>query len=333
MRSFGHALTRGSHRRPLRRRRLRRVTPRRVAAGRAGLRARRRLPHGRTPLLPRACRIDGQAVVTRILFIGDIVGRPGRDLVHRGLAALVAAHDIDLVVANVENAAAGFGITREIGDQLLDRGVDVMTSGNHIWDKKEALEYIGAEARLLRPINYPAGAPGSGTYLARTKENVSVGVVNAMGRVFMLNIDDPFAAVPRAVEALRARARIVFVDFHAEATSEKVAMGWHLDGKVTAVVGTHTHVQTADERILPKGTAYLTDAGMTGPHDSVIGVEIEPALGRFLNALPARFDTATANPRLNGVVVEADEETGRAVDIERISYSRDEIDDLAGASS
>jgi len=270
--------------------------------------------------------------VVRILFIGDIVGKPGRDLVQRGLSALTREHSIDLVIANAENSAAGFGITRDIGEQLLDWGVDVMTSGNHIWDKKEALDYIGIEPRLLRPINYPAGVPGNGSYLARTKANVSVGVINAMGRVFMLNIDDPFAAVPRAVESLRARSRIIFVDFHAEATSEKVAMGWHLDGTVTAVVGTHTHVQTADERILPKGTAYLTDVGMTGPHDSIIGVEIEPALGRFLTGLPARFETATANPRLNAVIIEADETTGRATDIERVSYSRDEIDDLVNQS-
>jgi metallophosphoesterase (TIGR00282 family) len=261
----------------------------------------------------------------RILFIGDIVGRPGRDLVRTGLDALVDRHDVDLVIANVENAAAGFGITREIGDQLLDAGVDVMTSGNHIWDKKEAIDYIGAEARLLRPANYPPGVPGRGTYLARTADGCSVGVINIMGRVFMLNIDDPFTGVLREVDALRQRARIIFVDFHAEATSEKIAMGWHLDGKVTAVVGTHTHVQTADERILPKGTAYLTDAGMTGPHDSIIGVEIEPALGRFLNALPARFEPATGNPRLNAVVVDADEKTGLAIGIERLSYSRDEL--------
>jgi len=264
----------------------------------------------------------------RILFVGDIVGRPGRDLVRIGLTPLVEQHHIDLVIANAENSAAGFGITREIGDQLLDLGVDVMTSGNHVWDKKEALDYIGAEPRLLRPLNYPAGVPGNGSYLARTKDGVSVGVINAMGRVFMLNIDDPFARVLDEIDALRQRTRIIFVDFHAEATSEKIAMGWHLDGKVSAVIGTHTHVQTADERILPKGTAYLTDVGMTGPHDSVIGVEIEPALGRFLNALPARFETATANPRLNAVIVEADEQTGRATDIERLSYSLDELHDL-----
>jgi 2',3'-cyclic-nucleotide 2'-phosphodiesterase len=266
--------------------------------------------------------------VVRILFIGDIVGRPGRELVRRGLGPLCEYHQVDLVIANAENAAAGFGLTREIGDQLLEWGVDVMTSGNHIWDKKEAIDYIGTEPRLLRPANFPAGVPGNGRYLARARNGVSVGVVNVMGRVFMLNIDDPFAVVLREIEALRDRARIIFVDFHAEATSEKIAMGWHLDGRVSAVVGTHTHVQTADERILPKGSAFLTDVGMTGPHDSIIGVEIEPALGRFLNAMPARFETATGNPRLNAVIVEADEQTGRATEIERLSYSMEELGDL-----
>jgi metallophosphoesterase (TIGR00282 family) len=265
----------------------------------------------------------------RILFIGDVVGRPGRQLVKTGLAALISRHGVDLVILNAENSAAGFGITREIGDELLDLGVDVMTSGNHIWDKKEALDYIGTEPRLLRPANYPAGAPGNGSYVARTRDGVNVGVINVMGRVFMLNIDDPFAVVLREIDAIRERARVVFVDFHAEATSEKAAMGWHLDGKVTAVIGTHTHVQTADERILPKGTAFLTDAGMTGPHDSIIGVEVEAALGKFLSALPARFETASANPRLNAVIVDADEKTGLATDIERLSYSLEELTELA----
>jgi metallophosphoesterase (TIGR00282 family) len=262
----------------------------------------------------------------RILFIGDIVGKPGREMIRRGLPGLVEYHRIDIVVANAENSAAGFGITREIGQQLLDCGVSVMTSGNHIWDKKEALDYIGTEPRLLRPANYPAGAPGSGSYLARTDDGETLGVINVMGRVFMLNIDDPFTVVSREIDRLRERTRTIFVDFHAEATFEKVAMGWYLDGRVAAVVGTHTHVQTADERILPKGTAYLTDVGMTGPHDSIIGVEIEPALGKFLSALPARFETATANPRLNAVIVETDPATGLAVDIERISVSVDNLE-------
>ena len=264
----------------------------------------------------------------RILFIGDIVGRPGRELLKRGLTAIVDHHSIDVVIANAENSAAGFGITREIGDQLLDWGVDVMTSGNHIWDKKEALDYIGTEPRLLRPANYPAGAPGNGSYLTRTRHGETIGVINIMGRVFMLNIDDPFTVVLREIEAMRERTRTIFVDFHAEATSEKIAMGWHLDGRVSAVIGTHTHVQTADERILPKGTAYLTDVGMTGPHDSIIGVDIEAALGRFLTAMPAKFETATGNPRLHAVIVETDDQTGRAVDIERLSLGADDLAEL-----
>jgi hypothetical protein len=269
----------------------------------------------------------------KILFIGDIVGKPGRELVRKGLRALVEHHDADLVIANAENAAAGFGVTRDIGDALREYGVDVMTSGNHIWDKKEAIEYIGTEPRLLRPANYPAGVPGRGSYVAQTGDGRSVGVVNVMGRVFMLSIDDPFAVVLREIEAIRHRARVIIVDFHAEATSEKIAMGWHLDGKVTLVVGTHTHVQTADERILPGGTGYLTDAGMTGPHDSIIGMEREPALARFLTGMPSRFEPATGNPRLNGVLVEADEKTGRATGITRISYSEQQLVTLASGDA
>jgi len=264
-----------------------------------------------------------------ILFIGDIVGRPGRELVRRGLRGLIERHGIDLVIANVENAAAGFGITKDIGDTLLEYGVDVMTSGNHVWDKKEAIEYIAGEPRLVRPANYPAGVPGRGSYVAQTGDGRTVGVINVMGRVFMLPIDDPFAGVLREIDAIRHRARVLVVDFHGEATSEKVAMGWHLDGKVTAVLGTHTHVQTADERILPNGTAYLTDAGMTGPHDSIIGMEREPSLARFLNGMPSKFEPATGNPRLNGAVIEADDKTGRATRITRISYSEQDLDRLA----
>jgi metallophosphoesterase (TIGR00282 family) len=267
-----------------------------------------------------------------ILFIGDIVGRPGRDLVRAGLDALVRHHRVDFVIANVENAAGGFGVTREIGDDLLAQGVDVMTSGNHIWDKKEAIGYIGVEARLLRPANYPAGVPGRGSYVGRTRDGRAVGVVNAMGRVFMLNLDDPFAVVVREIDNVRERTPIVIVDFHAEATSEKIAMGWHLAGKVTAVVGTHTHVQTADDRILPGGTAYITDVGMTGPHDGIIGVEREPALARFLNGMPARFDTANGDLRLHAAVIAADAETGRASAITRLSLSLADLHALSAAS-
>jgi metallophosphoesterase (TIGR00282 family) len=268
-----------------------------------------------------------------ILFVGDIVGRPGREMIRIGMRALIERYSIDLVIANAENAASGFGITKDIGDTLIEWGVDVMTSGNHIWDKKEVLPYIAAEPRLLRPANYPAGVPGHGSYVAQSGDGRAVGVVNVMGRVFMLNIDDPFAVVLREIETIRHRTRIIIVDFHAEATSEKVAMGWHLDGKVTAVFGTHTHVQTADERILPGGTAYLTDAGMTGPHDSIIGMEKGPSLARFLNGMPSRFEPATGNPRLNGVVVSADEKTGKATGITRISYSERELRELPAAQS
>ena len=262
----------------------------------------------------------------RLLFLGDIVGRPGRELVRRGLPALIEHFNVDLVIANAENAAAGRGITREIGDALLRQGVDVITSGNHIWAQRETADYIGVESRLLRPANYPPGVPGNGNYLARTEAGRPVGVINVMGRVFMQNIDDPFTRVLEEIEALRGRTRVIFVDFHAEATSEKVAMGWHLDGKVTAVVGTHTHVQTADERILPGGTAYLTDVGMTGPHDGVIGVEKAAVLDKFLRGMPVRMETATGNPRLNAVLIAADEASGKALSVKRVSLSAEELE-------
>jgi metallophosphoesterase (TIGR00282 family) len=265
----------------------------------------------------------------RILFIGDIFGRPGREIVRRGLPGLVRHHRVDAVVANGENAAAGRGIGREHCEELFERGVDVITTGNHVWARKETLDYIGTEPRLLRPANFPPGAPGSGSVVARLHNGQSFGVINLMGRVFMTSIDDPFAIAIREIDAIRPRARVIFVDFHAEATSEKIAMGWHLDGRVAAVVGTHTHVQTADDRLLPKGTAYLTDVGMTGPHDSVIGVETEAALGRFLTALPVRFEPASGNPRLNAVLIDADDTTGLATDIERLSYSAVELAELA----
>lgn len=269
------------------------------------------------------------ATVT-LLFVGDIVGKPGRTITRLALPRLVARHGVDLVIANVENAAGGNGITRDIGETLLDDGVQVMTTGNHVWDKKEALAYIENQPRLLRPGNYPAGVPGRGHYGARTRDGVAVGIVNVMGRIFMNPLDNPFRVVREQIAAVRAEhgARIVFVDFHAEATSEKKAMGWHLDGEVTAVAGTHTHVQTADERILPNGTAYITDVGMTGPHDSIIGVDPRPVLKRFLDGMPAKFDTATRNPRINAIVVTADPETGRARTIERVDLSADDLDAL-----
>jgi hypothetical protein len=269
----------------------------------------------------------------KLLFVGDIFGKPGREIARRAIPALVATRSIDLVIANVENSAAGFGVTGDIADTILEFGVDVMTSGNHVWDKKEVLDYIARQPRLLRPGNFPAGVPGRGSYLARTRTGEPVGVINLMGRVFMTPLDDPFALAVREIEALRAKTRVILVDFHAEATSEKVAMGWHLDGRASAVIGTHTHVQTADERILPKGTAYLTDAGMTGPHDSIIGVTIEAALGRFLNAMPAKFEAASGNPRLNAVLITADAASGRATAIERINLSAQEVDALAARAA
>ena len=267
----------------------------------------------------------------RILFIGDIFGKPGREIARRAIPALVASRAIDLVIANVENSAAGFGVTGDIADTILGYGVDVMTTGNHVWDKKEVLEYIPRQPKLLRPANYPSSVPGRGSYIAKTRTGEPVGVVNLMGRVFMTPLDDPFAVVLREIEAVRAKARVVIVDFHAEATSGKVSMGWHLDGRVTGVFGTHTHVQTADDRVLPKGTAYITDVGMTGPHDSVIGVTVEAALGRFLNSMPTKFEAATGPGRLNAVVVSADPATGKATGIERLNLSAQDVEQLAEA--
>jgi len=267
----------------------------------------------------------------RVLFVGDIFGRSGREIARRAIRALRASRAIDLVIANVENAAAGFGVTRDIAEGLLGDGIDVMTSGNHIWDKKETLDYIALEPRLLRPANFPAGAPGSGRFVARAGSDRAVAVINVMGRVFMAPLDDPFAVTAREIDAARAEARVIIVDMHAEATSEKAAMGWHLDGRVTAVIGTHTHVQTADERLLPRGTAYITDVGMTGPHDSIIGIDPGAALGRFLTGLPGRFEPATGNPRFQAVIVTADPASGRATAIERLNLSAEDVEALAAA--
>jgi metallophosphoesterase (TIGR00282 family) len=264
----------------------------------------------------------------RLLFIGDIFAKSGRELARRAIPALVEQRGVDFVIANVENAAAGFGVTGDIAETILSYGVDAMTSGNHVWDKKEVLEYIPRQPKLLRPANFPAGVPGRGAYLGRTRTGDSVGVINLMGRVFMPPLDDPFAVALREIEALRAKTRVIFVDFHAEATSEKIAMGWHLDGRVTAVVGTHTHVQTADERVLPKGTAYVTDAGMTGPHDSIIGVQVDIALTRFVSGMPAKFEAATGVARLNAIMIDADPSTGKAIAIERLNLSAHEVDAL-----
>ena len=266
----------------------------------------------------------------KILFIGDVVGKPGRDAVRRAIRPLIARHDIDIVVANAENVAGGFGVTRDTIDDLMSAGVGAMTTGNHVWDKREVLSFIDGEPRLLRPANFPAGVPGRGRAIVPCRDGGVLGLVNVMGRVFMAPLDDPFTTVDREIEALRAEAdvRVILVDFHAEATSEKLAMGWHLDGRVSAMVGTHTHVQTADARMLPGGTAFITDVGMTGPHDSIIGVETEAALIRFRTGMPARFETARGNPRLQAVVIDADPATGRAKAIERLDLGDADIHHL-----
>jgi len=267
----------------------------------------------------------------RILFIGDVFGRTGRDLVRQGLPVLAARYGIGAVIANVENAAAGAGITRETGEGLLKSGVDVMTTGNHVWDKREALSYIGVEPRLLRPLNMASAAPGRGAFVARTQDGRPVGVINLMGRVFMPPVDNPFAAAAAAVERLARECRLIVVDMHAEATAEKIAMGWYLDGRVTAVIGTHTHVQTADARVLPGGTAYITDVGMTGPHDSIIGMERAAVLDRFVTGLPVKMEPASDNPRLQAILVDADERTGLARGVERLDWSLDDISDARRA--
>jgi metallophosphoesterase (TIGR00282 family) len=255
--------------------------------------------------------------LTRILFIGDIMGRSGRRAARYGLEQLELLRPFDLVVANAENAAGGFGLTEKIAHELLALPIDVLTGGNHSFDKKEILPLLASNPRILRPANFPPGIPGSGLWVGKARNGARVGVLNLMGRVFMQGTDDPFRAADALVASLAGETDLVIVDFHAEATSEKTAFGWHLDGKVAAVVGTHTHVQTADARILPGGTAYITDVGMTGPLDSVIGVRKEDALTRFLLGIPSRFTVATGDPCFSAVTLEVDESTGRAAGVTR----------------
>jgi 2',3'-cyclic-nucleotide 2'-phosphodiesterase len=243
----------------------------------------------------------------RTLFIGDIVGSPGRQIVQDRLADIVAQRQIDLVIANGENSASGFGITARLADELLRMGIDVLTGGNHSWDRKEILEYMPHQPRLLRPGNFPEGNPGSGIFVGTAKNGVKYAVLNLQGRVFLPAIDDPFRKADAELPRLPEDVAFVLVDMHAETTSEKIAMGWHLDGRVTAVVGTHTHVTTADERVLPNGTAYITDVGMTGPHDGVIGMDRDAIIKRFLDGLPARFDVASGDVQMNCVLIETDD--------------------------
>jgi 2',3'-cyclic-nucleotide 2'-phosphodiesterase len=254
----------------------------------------------------------------RILFIGDIVGKAGRQAVEGLLERCVADHQIDFTVANGENAAGGMGITPVIASEFLDLGIDVLTSGNHIWAKKEIMPFLDEEERLLRPANYPDRVPGRGAGIFRFGNGKKIGVLNIEGRVFMRNLECPFRVSEKEVEKLKEQTPVILVDFHAEATSEKVALAWFLNGKVSAVVGTHTHVQTADERILSGGTAYITDVGMTGPLASVIGIRRQIALERFLTQLPLKFDVATEEIELQGVILEVDEQTGKSRSIERV---------------
>ncbi len=259
-----------------------------------------------------------------ILFIGDIVGRPGRRAVREILPSLIERYKIDFVIANCENAAAGFGINRDIVEELYASRIDVLTSGNHIWDKKEALGFIDEYETLLRPANYPEAAPGRGRVLYPTPAGEYVGVLNLAGRIFMHPSGCPFMQARREIEHLRARTNVIIVDFHAEATSEKRALGWYLDGRVSAVLGTHTHVQTADEEVLPGGTAYISDAGMTGPFDSVIGIGKETIIERFLTQIPNRFEVAKNDIRLQAVMLDIDAASGKARAIERISIRLNE---------
>jgi metallophosphoesterase (TIGR00282 family) len=252
----------------------------------------------------------------RILFVADVCGRPGRQACAHMIKPLREKYEIDLVIANIENAAGGFGITPEMAVKVFSYGVDIQTSGNHIWDRVEIQEFLEQEPRLLRPANYPSGVPGRGVVVDRIG-NVRVAVLNLMGRTYMKDIDCPFQMAEREVRRLREEADIIFLDFHAEATSEKQAMLYYLNGKVSAIVGSHTHVQTVDSMITDRGTAYITDAGMTGPHDSVIGMQVGPSIGRFLTGLPKRFTTATDDVKMCGVMIDFDPAARKATAIKR----------------
>jgi 2',3'-cyclic-nucleotide 2'-phosphodiesterase len=247
-----------------------------------------------------------------ILFIGDIFASPGRRIVAEHLNRIVTEEKIDLVIANAENAAGGFGVTPSVAQELLSLGIDVLTTGNHVWDKRELYDYLPREPRLLRPANYSASLPGTGLYIGKARNGVPYAVMNLQGRVHMPSIECPFEKADKLLSSIPAEVKIRFLDFHAEVTSEKMAMGWYLDGRITALVGTHTHIPTADARVLAQGTAYQTDSGMTGPYDSVIGVEKKTVIQRFLTQLPMRFEAAKGNVELHAVVIAADETTGRA---------------------
>ncbi len=253
----------------------------------------------------------------KVLMVGDCVGRPGRKIIKEKLSEIRQQHDLDLIIVNVENAAGGFSITYDTTKEMFAAGVDVMTSGNHIFDKKDAFEIVNDNPRVLRPINYAPTVPGSGVWDGEIK-GLPVAVINVQGRVFMPPCDDPFRALDATLNALDPKFKIIFVDVHAETTAEKIALGRFVDGRVSAVVGTHTHVATSDEQILPKGTAYMTDLGMTGPHDGVIGMQSSIVLERFLSGLNMRFEVSEDEIQLNGLIIEVDEKSGRAVRVERL---------------
>lgn len=255
----------------------------------------------------------------KVLFLGDVFGKPGREILKKELLTVIKENEVDIVIANGENAAGGIGITPAICETFLDMGIDVVTSGNHIYKKKEIYDYIVQQPRLLKPANYPPGTPGRGYYIISDKGNNKVAVINICGRVFLENLDCPFRCIDKILEHIKGETSIIIVDFHAEATSEKVAMGWYLDGRVSALVGTHTHIQTADERVLPGGTAYITDVGMVGPRDSVIGVKKENIIERFLKSMPQRFTVAEDDCMINAVVIDIDERIGKANSIRRIN--------------
>jgi 2',3'-cyclic-nucleotide 2'-phosphodiesterase len=260
----------------------------------------------------------------RILFVGDVFGQAGRHIVKEHLGPLVERQGVDLVVVNAENAAGGFGVTPAIAEELFDLGAHVLTTGNHVWDKREIIEYMQSASadshsrarRVLRPANYAAGTPGYGVYEGELPSGQRYAVIDLQGRVFMANLEDPFRVADSLLQKIQAK--VILVDFHAEATSEKVALGWYLDGRVTAVIGTHTHVPTADERVLPGGTAYQTDVGMSGPFDGVIGVEKEQIINRFLTGMPGKFEAAKGDPRMCAALVECDGASGRAISIQRV---------------
>jgi metallophosphoesterase (TIGR00282 family) len=257
----------------------------------------------------------------KVLFLGDIIGKPGRNALIRNLNSLISENEADMVIANGENAAGGIGISPDVCDSLLKSGVDIVTSGNHIFKKKEIIDYLDLEPRLLKPANYPPDTPGKGygIYEIENLGGMKVAVINICGRVFVDYLDCPFRTIERIMEHIKGETQIIIVDIHAEVTSEKVAMGWFLDGKVSAVIGTHTHIQTADERVLPGGTAYITDAGMVGPRNSVIGVKKENIIKRFLTQMPQQFTVSKEDVWINGVVIDIDEKTGMAREIIRIN--------------